>query len=856
MLAALARKVSRPRTMKSLRIASSAVLSVLIMAGPEVRGQTIPNPGFEADAFTVWPGYAGINGGISGWTFTGGAGLNPASGNPFADNGAIPQGSNVAFIQSGSNVFETLATTITGLTPGTAYTVRFRANQRAGYGAPSPSYALNGGAPVPFSAAPPVGGSNGYYYVRGTFNATAATAALAVSNITGGDTTLLVDDFSIGPASPVTSAWAVSPWLDDASSGISTQTLWAYRFGSASNATINGMTVPGLEEGDPAIAGNFTITGVPNVFPGDANAFTNTGSGSEELAGSFIYGGNPATVTLEGLAPGHTYVVSFLGVGFEAAGRIVTFSSGGQQQVLDEDVFGDNNGLRVDHTFVAVATTRDITITPQGAATFHLYALALRQPILVASTADSGTGSLRHALATAAARDGPDFIAFDPALSGQTIILASEILVDDSWGVILDATTLPGGLTIGNTGGHRHFRLAINSRFTLRGVMLTNGEVMSGVGGSILNGGVLTMTRCTLTGNSAGVYGGAIYNENLEGTVTLTMAHCVLSGNSAGNFGGAIYSDPCVMLTNCTLSGNSAGNYGGALFNGGGLTLTRCTLTGNSVTGSGLGGAILNNGTLTLTHCTFSGNSASVFGGAIYAGGPMTLINTIVAGNSAPIGQGADIYNTHTLTRAGASIVPSLTNNGGSFTGTGTISTADPLLAPPGNYGGFTQTMALRPGSPARNAATGSSATADQRGFPIVGVPDIGAYEVGTLTNCASYLAESLPATAAPSQITPEADLDGDGATNEQEWNALTDPANPASVLRIRSAVRSGGNLILTFPTVNGLNYSVWRSDLLTGTWIDAGLPSLTGNGANQSFTFPSPVSGLPKRFYRVQAGR
>jgi len=25
---------------------------------------TIPNPGFEADAFTVWPGYAGINGGI------------------------------------------------------------------------------------------------------------------------------------------------------------------------------------------------------------------------------------------------------------------------------------------------------------------------------------------------------------------------------------------------------------------------------------------------------------------------------------------------------------------------------------------------------------------------------------------------------------------------------------------------------------------------------------------------------------------------------------------------------------------------------------------------------------------------
>ena len=56
--------------------------------------------------------------------------------------------------------------------------------------------------------------------------------------------------------------------------------------------------------------------------------------------------------------------------------------------------------------------------------------------------------------------------------------------------------------------------------------------------------------------------------------------------------------------------------------------------------------------------------------------------------------------------------------------------------------------MALLPGSPARNAATGSTVTSDQRGFPIVGTPDIGAYEAGTFTNYNAYIWETLPVTA------------------------------------------------------------------------------------------------------------
>ena len=67
-------------------------------------GQTIPNPSFEADTFTVSPGYVSgqTPAAITGWTAdpTDHVGLNPAGGlSPFANNGIIPDGTNVAFIE-------------------------------------------------------------------------------------------------------------------------------------------------------------------------------------------------------------------------------------------------------------------------------------------------------------------------------------------------------------------------------------------------------------------------------------------------------------------------------------------------------------------------------------------------------------------------------------------------------------------------------------------------------------------------------------------------------------------------------------------------------------------------------------
>src|SRR5262245_47441575 len=63
-------------------------------------GAAIPNPSFEANTFTNFPGYVSVNTAITGWTVSNPShvGLNPSGGNPFANTGTVPAGTNVAFI--------------------------------------------------------------------------------------------------------------------------------------------------------------------------------------------------------------------------------------------------------------------------------------------------------------------------------------------------------------------------------------------------------------------------------------------------------------------------------------------------------------------------------------------------------------------------------------------------------------------------------------------------------------------------------------------------------------------------------------------------------------------------------------
>ena len=156
-------------------------------------------------------------------------------------------------------------------------------------------------------------------------------------------------------------------------------------------------------------------------------------------------------------------------------------------------------------------------------------------------------------------------------------------------------------------------------------------------------------------------------------------------------------------------------NGGGGLLNDGTATLTDCTIEGNSAHD---GGGLLNgNGTATLTDCTVTGNSAAMGAGLYNMIGDTTLTDTIVAGQTG----GADI-------RVGSGSVSGNNNligdgsgiSGGTGNLLGTTSTPiNPLLAPLGDYGGPTPTMALLPGSPAIGAGISGTGipTTDQRGY-------------------------------------------------------------------------------------------------------------------------------------------
>jgi len=183
------------------KILLTLVLFALALAFLPASAQTIFNGSFESNSFPNGVGYASQNGGvIAGWTISNPnyIGLNTSAG-PFANNGATPDGANVAFIQSYVGLTNSLSTTISNLVPGAAYQVTFRANCRDYQENPNTAaWSINGGAFVPFTAAPPVGGANPYYTNSGSFTATSNTAPLILRNgLPTGDATVLLDDFRI-----------------------------------------------------------------------------------------------------------------------------------------------------------------------------------------------------------------------------------------------------------------------------------------------------------------------------------------------------------------------------------------------------------------------------------------------------------------------------------------------------------------------------------------------------------------------------------------------------------------------------------------------------------------------------------
>ena len=348
--------------------------------------------------------------------------------------------------------------------------------------------------------------------------------------------------------------------------------------------------------------------------------------------------------------------------------------------------------------------------------------------ITVASLNDSGTGSLREAIASAASGDTINF-----SVTG-TITLASTVTISTNLTI-----SGPGASNLAISGNNsvRVFVIDGGITATISGVTIQNGSVGGDWGGGIYiaSGSTLILSNSTLSGNSSGYAGAGIGSFG-----TLNVTNSTLSGNSAASYGGGINNDGGTLtVTSSTLSGNSAGYEGGGINQGNGaatLTVTNSTLSGNSAS---YGGGIFSFAPLTVTNSTLTGNSAAAYGGGILQlYGSATLKNTIVA--NSPLG-GNCFGSSGTFTSQGHNLSDDTTCSS-FFNQTGDINSTPAGLDPSGlQYnGGPTQTIALLATSPAVDAIPVSACTdvnlvaiaIDQRGIPRPQGPacDIGAFEL------------------------------------------------------------------------------------------------------------------------------
>ncbi len=263
-------------------------------------------------------------------------------------------------------------------------------------------------------------------------------------------------------------------------------------------------------------------------------------------------------------------------------------------------------------------------------------------------------------------------------------------------------------------------RTAINNSSQL-GVILNNLYISNKAGKGIFNnGGTLTLTNNTITGNTANFYGGGIDNGG-----TLTLTNSTISDNTANFYGGGIDNGGTLTLTNNTITGNTANNGGGILNSGGTLTLTNNTISDN--TANLYGGGIYNYywGTLTLTNSTISDNTVYGYGGGIYNAGTSTLTNSTITGNTANNGDGGGIYNAGTLTLTNSTITGNTTNNavygygGGIYNNVGTLTLTNSTIT--GNtanngYGGGIYNHMLSTSTLLLTNSTISGNTADYGG--------------------------------------------------------------------------------------------------------------------------------------------
>lgn len=428
----------------------------------------------------------------------------------------------------------------------------------------------------------------------------------------------------------------------------------------------------------------------------------------------------------------------------------------------------------------------------------------------------------------------------------------------------------------GAIGGLATGLLIYNSRFENNQALDNSaGGIVRGYGGAVYLDGTwndytdryafktndqLTICGSTFTGNSSIRGGGAVSavlsdNHNTKATYDRSLfVSNQVKGGPADNKGGAIYfiederaggsNEDNFEIVRSAFVGNNALSFGGAVHADilGRGKVVNSTFEGNRTTAPagqvGFGGALTLNGTFELTNATLANNQASCQGGALHAGGDENLVtlkntifvnNTLIQNTACGDTRWQGFHTNRSMLDGGKNIQfprkkPIYDNDVNNLivADPNAIIFQDPLLDPVADNGGRTQTMALKSGSPAINAAATGCPSVDQRGAARVGSCDIGAFEFGG----------QPPAVGAPTltSITPA--IIKAGPANDLALTVSGSGFTSSSVVRWKGVARP-----TTFVSSSQLTTTIPKGDLVspgTGT-ITVFEPNLGSSGTESA---------------------
>ena len=186
-------------------------------------------------------------------------------------------------------------------------------------------------------------------------------------------------------AEAVFSSGAITGDTGATGSGVSTTKIYtAIANVIGGNVVVNGVTFIG--SGGAVSGTGWDLTGVPNNFGGGGNHTTTFGGNAggaaiDQLFDGFQYGGNPGTLTFNGLTIGKTYVATMFNEGWSwplLADRTNLFtSSEGASTLYNPDAL-EASVLR--YTFVATGTSTTLNFAQTtGGASIHVYGISNEQ---------------------------------------------------------------------------------------------------------------------------------------------------------------------------------------------------------------------------------------------------------------------------------------------------------------------------------------------------------------------------------------------------------------------------------------------------------------------------------------------